>query len=81
MTAVYRITMTCMAQRLHLIHLMHVQERYREKIKTEDLPQVDILFVVNMFLTGFDAKPLNTYTLIKTLSGIHCTGVQPYEPC
>ena len=31
------------------------------------LPQVDILIVVNMFLTGFDAKPLNTLYLDKNL--------------
>ena len=29
--------------------------------------QVDILIVVNMFLTGFDAKPLNTLYLDKNL--------------
>lgn len=29
--------------------------------------QIDILIVVNMFLTGFDAKPLNTLYLDKDL--------------
>ena len=36
-------------------------------MKQKDLPQVDILLVVNMFLTGFDAKPLNTLYLDKNL--------------
>ena len=31
-----------------------------KRLKQKVLPQVDILLVVNMFLTGFDAKPLNT---------------------
>ncbi|MBM6855842.1 type I restriction endonuclease subunit R [Mediterraneibacter glycyrrhizinilyticus] len=37
------------------------------RLKQKDLPQVDILLVVNMFLTGFDAKPLNTLYLDKNL--------------
>jgi len=36
-------------------------------MKQKDLPQVDILLVVNMMLTGFDAKPLNTLYLDKNL--------------
>lgn len=38
-----------------------------KRLKQKDLPQVDILIVVNMFLTGFDAKPLNTLYLDKNL--------------
>lgn len=38
-----------------------------KRLKQKDLPQVDILLVVNMFLTGFDAKPLNTLYLDKNL--------------
>ena len=46
-------------------------ESYRKdianRLKQKDLPQIDILLVVNMFLTGFDAKPLNTLYLDKNL--------------
>ena len=38
-----------------------------KRLKQKNLPQVDILLVVNMFLTGFDAKPLNTLYLDKNL--------------
>lgn len=38
-----------------------------KRLKQADLPQIDILLVVNMFLTGFDAKPLNTLYLDKNL--------------
>lgn len=38
-----------------------------KRLKQKDLPQIDILLVVNMFLTGFDAKPLNTLYLDKNL--------------
>ena len=38
-----------------------------KRLKQRDLPQVDVLLVVNMFLTGFDAKPLNTLYLDKNL--------------
>ncbi len=38
-----------------------------KRLKQKDLPQVDILLVVNMFLTGFDAKALNTLYLDKNL--------------
>lgn len=37
----------------------------RMKQKTE--PQIDLLIVVNMFLTGFDSKPTNTLFLDKNL--------------
>ena len=47
------------------------------RMKQEDLPQVDILLVVNMLLTGFDAKPLNTLYLDKNL--IWHTLVQAYS--
>ena len=48
-----------------------------KRMKQKDLPQVDILLVVNMFLTGFDAKPLNTLYLDKNL--IWHTLVQAYS--
>lgn len=48
-----------------------------KRLKQKDLPQVDILLVVNMFLTGFDAKPLNTLYLDKPL--VWHTLVQAYS--
>ncbi len=48
-----------------------------KRLKQKDLPQVDVLLVVNMFLTGFDAKPLNTLYLDKNL--IWHTLVQAYS--
>lgn len=48
-----------------------------KRLKQKSLPQVDILLVVNMFLTGFDAKPLNTLYLDKNL--IWHTLVQAYS--
>ncbi len=38
-----------------------------KRMKQKNLPQIDILLVVNMFLTGFDAKPCNTLYLDKNL--------------
>ncbi|MBP3851664.1 MAG: type I restriction endonuclease subunit R [Erysipelotrichaceae bacterium] len=38
-----------------------------KRMKQKDLPQVDLLLVVNMFLTGFDSKPTNTLYLDKNL--------------
>ena len=37
------------------------------RMKQKDLPQIDLLLVVNMFLTGFDSKPTNTIILDKDL--------------
>lgn len=48
-----------------------------KRLKQKNLPQVDLLLVVNMFLTGFDAKPLNTLYLDKNL--IWHTLVQAYS--
>ena len=42
-----------------------MKERDRESFKDKD--RVDILLVVNMFLTGFDAKKLNTLYVDKNL--------------
>ena len=39
----------------------------QKRLKQKEVPQVDLLLVVNMFLTGFDAKPLNTLYLDKNL--------------
>src|ERR1035437_618438 len=39
----------------------------RERIDFQDKNRVDILLVVNMFLTGFDAKKLNTMYVDKNL--------------
>lgn len=47
------------------------------RMKQKNLPQVDILLVVSMMLTGFDAKPLNTLYLDKNL--IWHTLVQAYS--
>lgn len=48
-----------------------------KRMKQKNLPQIDILLVVNMMLTGFDAKPLNTLYLDKNL--IWHTLVQAYS--
>ena len=48
-----------------------------QRLRQKNLPQVDILLVVNMMLTGFDAKPLNTLYLDKNL--IWHTLVQAYS--
>ncbi len=48
-----------------------------QRLKQKNLPQVDILLVVNMMLIGFDAKPLNTLYLDKNL--IWHTLVQAYS--
>jgi len=40
---------------------------YRDIAKRVKARQVDILLVVNMFLTGFDSKPLNTIYVDKNL--------------
>ena len=39
-----------------------------KRMKQKDLPQIDLLLVVNMFLTGFDSKPTNTLFLDKNLA-------------
>ena len=48
-----------------------------KRMKQKNLPQIDILLVVNMMLTGFDAKPLNTLYLDKNL--VWHTLVQAYS--
>ena len=48
-----------------------------KRMKQKDLPQVDLLLVVNMFLTGFDSKPTNTLFLDKNL--VWHTLVQAYS--
>ena len=40
---------------------------YKDIGKRVKARQVDILLVVNMFLTGFDSKPLNTIYVDKNL--------------
>lgn len=37
------------------------------RLKIKKLPQLDILIVVNMYLTGFDSRPLNTLYVDKNL--------------
>lgn len=37
------------------------------RLKVKKTPQIDILIVVNMYLTGFDSKPLNTLYVDKNL--------------
>ena len=50
---------------------LYMFDAYRKdiakRLKQKELPQIDILLVVNMFLTGFDSKPLNTLYLDKPL--------------
>ena len=48
-----------------------------KRLKQKDLPQVDLLIVVDMFLTGFDSKPTNTLFLDKNL--IYHSLVQAYS--
>lgn len=48
-----------------------------KRMKQKEMPQIDILLVVNMMLTGFDAKTLNTLYLDKNL--IWHTLVQAYS--
>lgn len=38
-----------------------------KRMKQKNLPQIDLLLVVDMFLTGFDSKPTNTLFLDKNL--------------
>lgn len=38
------------------------------RMKQKDLPQIDLLLVVDMFLTGFDSKVTNTLYLDKSLT-------------
>lgn len=37
------------------------------RLKKKNIPQLDILIVVNMYLTGFDSRPLNTLYVDKNL--------------
>ncbi len=39
----------------------------RDKMGADDKDRIDILLVVNMFLTGFDAKKINTFYVDKNL--------------
>lgn len=39
----------------------------QKRMKQKNMPQIDLLLVVNMFLTGFDSKPTNTLILDKDL--------------
>ena len=48
-----------------------------KRLKQKDIPQVDLLIVVYMFLTGFDSKPTNTLFLDKNL--IYHSLVQAYS--
>ena len=48
-----------------------------KRLRQKDLPQVDLLIVVDMFLTGFDSKPTNTLFLDKNL--IYHSLVQAYS--
>ncbi|MBK5261040.1 MAG: type I restriction endonuclease subunit R [Peptostreptococcaceae bacterium] len=38
-----------------------------KRLKVKKVPQIDILLVVNMYLTGFDSRPLNTLYVDKNL--------------
>ena len=38
-----------------------------KRLKVKKIPEIDLLIVVNMYLTGFDSKPLNTLYVDKNL--------------
>lgn len=38
-----------------------------KRLKIKKIPEIDLLIVVNMYLTGFDSKPLNTLYVDKNL--------------
>ena len=38
-----------------------------KRLKVKKIPEIDLLLVVNMYLTGFDSKPLNTLYIDKHL--------------
>lgn len=38
-----------------------------KRLKIKKIPEIDLLIVVNMYLTGFDSKPLNTLYIDKHL--------------
>lgn len=38
-----------------------------KRLKVKKIPEIDLLLVVNMYLTGFDSKPLNTLYVDKNL--------------
>lgn len=38
-----------------------------KRLKVKKIPEIDLLLVVNMYLTGFDSKPLNTLYVDKHL--------------
>lgn len=48
-----------------------------KRMKQKDIPQIDLLLVVNMFLTGFDSKVTNTLILDKNL--VYQSLVQAYS--
>ena len=53
---------------------------YNDIAKRVKNREIDILIVVNMFLTGFDSKPLNTLYVDKNLKASRTyTGVFTYQ--
>lgn len=38
-----------------------------KRLKVKKIPEIDLLIVVNMYLTGFDSRPLNTLYVDKNL--------------
>lgn len=48
-----------------------------KRLKQKDIPQVDLLLVVDMFLTGFDSKATNTLFLDKNM--VYHSLVQAYS--
>lgn len=38
-----------------------------KRLKVKKIPEIDLLIVVNMYLTGFDSRPLNTLYIDKNL--------------
>ncbi len=54
---------------------------YRDIAQRVKNRQIDILIVVNMFLTGFDSKPLNTLYVDKNLKYHGLIQAFSYQPC
>ena len=53
-----------------------------KRLKQRILPQVDLLLVVDMFLTGFDSKATNTLILDKNLVWHNLVqAYSQYKPC
>jgi len=75
----FGVTINMKSQNGYDIYFQGLSNRmkYREKASFKDKDRLDILLVVNMFLTGFDAKKLNTMYVDKNLK--HHGLIQAYS--